>query len=237
MNLKTTGTVLLIGAGKMGTAMAEGWIGAGLPGSSLVLVDPAPHDSVVEFARRAGATLRRDLPSEPPRVMILAVKPQVMDGVLAASRHIVGPDTLVLSIAAGISIARFAQGLGTDRIVRTRPNTPAQLGKGVTGAVAADAVTPEDRALADALLAAAGDVAWLDVKPGSMLTAISGSGPAYVFYMVEALAAAAKQARCRTGHAPCPQTIIGAPALEATPTRQQLRRTSSPAAPRRRSMC
>lgn len=229
MSLKATGTVLLIGVGKMGTAMAEGWIGAGLPGSSLVLVDPAPHDSVVKFARRTGAILRRDLPSEAPRVMVLAVKPQVMDGVLAASRHIVGPHTLVLSIAAGISIARFAQGLGTERIVRTMPNTPAQLGKGVTGAVAANAVTAEDRALADALLAAAGDVAWLDNEAGiDALTAVSGSGPAYVFYMVEALAKAGEKQGLDAEQAMrlARQTIIGAAALlEADPApAEQLRK-------------
>jgi hypothetical protein len=162
MKLEAAGSVLLVGAGKMGTAMAAGWLKAGLPGAALTLVDPAPHDSVVEFAAKSGAALRRDLPSDPPGVIVLAVKPQVMDAVLAAARHVVGPDTLVLSIAAGISIDRFRQGLGTGRIVRTMPNTPAQLGKGITGAVAADGVTGEDRKLAGALLAAAGEVVWLD---------------------------------------------------------------------------
>lgn len=221
MSLESAGSVLLVGAGKMGTAMAEGWIGAGLPGASLTLVDPAPHDTVAAFARRSGATLRRDLPSEHPRVMVLAVKPQVMDAVLAASRHIVGPDTLVLSIAAGISIARFRQGLGTARIVRTMPNTPAQLGKGITGAVAAHAVTSEDRALAQALLAAAGEVVWLDDESRiDALTAVSGSGPAYVFYLVEALATAGEKQGLAAEQAMrlARQTIIGAAALlEADP--------------------
>jgi pyrroline-5-carboxylate reductase len=221
MNLEAAGSVLLVGAGKMGTAMAAGWLKAGLPGAALTLVDPAPHDSVVEFAAKSGAALRRDLPSDPPGVIVLAVKPQVMEAVLAAARHVVGPDTLVLSIAAGISIDRFRQGLGTDRIVRTMPNTPAQLGKGITGAVAADAVTGEDRELAGALLAAAGEVVWLDDETQiDALTAVSGSGPAYVFNLVEALAAAGEKQGLDAEQAMrlARQTIIGAAALlEADP--------------------
>ncbi len=219
MSLENAGPVLLIGAGKMGTAMAAGWLRAGLPGSSLILVDPAPHESVVEFAATSGATLRRDLPSEPPRVLVLAVKPQVMDAVLATARHVVGPQTLVLSIAAGISIARFRQGLGADRIVRTMPNTPAQLGKGITGAVATDAVTGEDRELAQSLLAAAGEVVWLDDETQiDALTAVSGSGPAYVFNLVEALAAAGEKQGLDAEQAMrlARQTIIGAAALLET---------------------
>lgn len=222
MNLNNAGSVLLVGAGKMGMAMASGWIKAGLPGASLTLVDPAPHDSVTEFAATTGASLRRDLPSEPPRVIILAVKPQVMDAVLAATRHVIGPDTLVLSIAAGISIERFQKGLGTGRIVRTMPNTPAQLGKGMTGAVAAPGVTTEDRDLAQGLLAASGDFIWLEGESQiDALTAVSGSGPAYVFHLVEALAAAGEKQGLDAEQSMrlARQTIIGAAALlEADPS-------------------
>lgn len=209
--------------------MAAGWIRAGLPGSALTLVDPNPHDSVVHFAAETGATLSQELPADRPRVIVLAVKPQVMDDVLASCRDRVGRETLVLSIAAGISIDRFQQGLGTGRIVRTMPNTPAQLGKGMTGAIAGDGVTDEDRALADALLTAAGEVAWLDDESQiDALTAVSGSGPAYVFHFVEALAAAGEkqgldaEAAMRLAR----QTIIGAAALlEADPApAEQLRR-------------
>ncbi|WP_196257917.1 pyrroline-5-carboxylate reductase [Pelagibacterium limicola] len=229
MNLEKAGSILLVGAGKMGTAMAAGWLRAGLPGSSLTLVDPNPHESVADFAAASGATLRPDLPTAPPRVIVLAVKPQVMDAVLATARHLAGPETLVLSIAAGISIARFQLGLGTDRIVRTMPNTPAQLGKGITGAVAADAVTGEDRALAEALLSAAGDVVWLDDESQiDALTAVSGSGPAYVFHLVEALAGAGEKQGLDAGQAMrlARQTIIGAAALlEADPaSAEQLRK-------------
>lgn len=229
MSLKTAGSVLLVGAGKMGMAMASGWIKAGLPGASLTLVDPAPHDSVTQFAETSGATLRRDLPSQPPRVIVLAVKPQVMDAVLAATRHVVGPETLVLSIAAGISIERFQQGLGSVRIIRTMPNTPAQLGKGMTGAVAAPGATDEDRDLAETLLAASGDFIWLeDEGQIDALTAVSGSGPAYVFHMVEALASAGEKQGLDAEKAMrlARQTIIGAAALlEADPsTAEQLRK-------------
>lgn len=234
MSLKTAGSILLVGAGKMGTAMAAGWIKAGLPGAALTLVDPAPHGSVVNFATQTGATLRRDLPTEPPRVIVLAVKPQVMDAVLAASRHVVGPETLVLSIAAGISISRFRQGLGTGRVVRTMPNTPAQLGKGITGAVAAEGVSDEDRVLAEALLTAAGEVVWLENEALiDSVTAVSGSGPAYVFHLVEALAAAGeKQGLDRDQSMTLArQTIIGAAALldaESASAEQLRKNVTSP---------
>lgn len=229
MSLETAGPVLLVGAGQMGMAMAAGWIKAGLPGSTLTLVDPTPHDSVIQFAAETGATLERELPGGHPRVIVLAVKPQVMDAVLIACRDVIGPETLVLSIAAGISIDRFRQGLGTGRIVRTMPNTPAQLGKGMTGAVAAGDVTSEDKALADALLTAAGEMVWLDDESQiDALTAVSGSGPAYVFHLVEALAAAGEKQGLDAGQAMqlARQTIIGAAALlEADPApAEQLRR-------------
>lgn len=197
-------------------AMAAGWIKAGLPGAALTLVDPNAHESVVSFARENGATLLSDIPVQPQRVIILAVKPQVMGTVLEQVKPHIGEDTLILSIAAGISIARFTAGLGTERIVRSMPNTPAQLGKGITGAVAAGAVTGVDRNLAQALLEAAGEVIWLDDEAMiDSVTAVSGSGPAYVFFLVEALAAAGEkqgltaEAAMRLAR----QTVIGAAAL------------------------
>src|SRR5690606_2799193 len=96
-----------------------------------------------------------------PRVLVLAVKPQIMAQVLEEVRPACGPETLVLSVAAGISLAALASGAGTQRVVRAMPNMPAQIGKGVTGAIAGPGVTPEDRAVSDALLAAAGAVEWV----------------------------------------------------------------------------
>ena len=216
MSLAESGPVLLIGAGKMGMAMAAGWIKAGLAGQSLTLVDPKPHESVVDFAARCGAELRADLPEKTPRVVVLAVKPQVMGAVLDQLRSLIGDQTLVLSIAAGISIDTLVRGLGTERVVRTMPNTPAQIGEGISGAVAAAAVGVADRALAEDLLSAAGEVVWVEREAlMDAVTAVSGSGPAYVFHLVEAMAAAGVSQGLSSDQAMklARQTVIGAAAL------------------------
>lgn len=200
----------------MGMAMAQGWVKAGLPGAALTLVDPQPHETVSAFAARTGAGLRADLPDETPRVIVLAVKPQALPSVLAVLKPIVGRETLIVSIAAGISIGQIVSGLGSERVVRTMPNTPAQLGKGITGAVAGPAVGADDKALTDALLAAAGETVWVEEeKLLDAVTAVSGSGPAYVFYLVEALAAAGQEQGLSAEQAMtlARQTIIGAAAL------------------------
>lgn len=216
MSLSRAGSVLLIGAGKMGMAMAAGWMRGGLPGPALTLVDPQPHDSVSAFASKHGAVLRTDLPDQKPRVVVLAVKPQIMDGVLDVARPLVGTETLVVSIAAGISSEKIVAGLGTDRVVRTMPNTPAQIGKGISGAFAGEAVTGEDRKLTEALLAAAGGVVWVENETLiDAVTAVSGSGPAYVFHLVEAMAAAGEGEGLSAEQAMvlARQTVIGAAAL------------------------
>ncbi|AEQ52179.1 pyrroline-5-carboxylate reductase [Pelagibacterium halotolerans] len=216
MSLSDAGTVLLIGAGKMGMAMAAGWVQGGLPGSALTLVDPQPHESVSAFARRHGAVLRTDLPDESPRVVVLAVKPQIMGAVLGMVKPLVGAGTLVVSIAAGVSSDKIAKGLATDRVVRSMPNTPAQIGKGISGAFAGEAVTAEDRTLTEALLAAAGGVVWVeDETLIDAVTAVSGSGPAYVFHLVEAMAAAGEAEGLSPQQAMvlARQTVIGAAAL------------------------
>ncbi|MEQ8447836.1 MAG: pyrroline-5-carboxylate reductase [Pelagibacterium sp.] len=216
MSLSDAGTVLLIGAGKMGMAMASGWVRGGLSGPALTLVDPQPHESVSAFADQHGATLRADLPDATPQVMVLAVKPQIMDGVLGMARPVIGTDTLVVSIAAGISSDKIVARLGTDRVVRTMPNTPAQIGKGISGAFAGDAVTAADRDLTEALLAAAGGVVWVeDETLIDAVTAVSGSGPAYVFHLVEAMAAAGEAEGLSPDQAMvlARQTVVGAAAL------------------------
>jgi pyrroline-5-carboxylate reductase len=150
--------------------------------------------------------------------VVLAVKPQVMGAVLPTLRPLVGPHTLVISIAAGIAMATISAGLGTRRVIRAMPNTPAQIGQGISGAVAAADADAADRGIADALLGAAGVVVWVaDERAIDGITAVSGSGPAYVFNFVEALAAAAVE----QGFAPeeamqlARQTVVGAAALMA----------------------
>ena len=214
--LSGAGPVVLIGAGKMGHALAQGWLHAGLANDQLVLVDPHPQSSITNFAHEQGIRLLDKVTGEHARVLVLAVKPQMMPQVLSELRSSVGPDTLVISIAAGISIETLSGGLGTRKIVRTMPNTPAQLGRGITGAVPASGIGAADRDLADALLKAAGDVLWFeDESKIDAVTAVSGSGPAYVFHFVEALAEAARHQGFSEEQAMqlARATVIGAAAL------------------------
>ena len=219
--LRNIGPVMLVGAGKMGLALAQGWLDAGLPTSNLILVDPSPGQQAKDFAADNGVSLYSEAVGLEPNVLVLAVKPQIIGPVMEGLDAVIGPNTLVVSIAAGISIARLSEGTGTDRVVRSMPNTPAQLGKGISGLVAGSGVDAEAKAAAEALLAAAGAVVWFDAESDlDAVTAVSGSGPAYVFNLVEAMAAAGvaqglsevvamKLAR---------QTVIGAAALlEAEP--------------------
>jgi len=220
--LSKIGPVVLIGAGKMGLALARGWIAGGLPANELVLVDPKPADAAQQFSAQTGVRLVATARGVLVAVMVLAVKPQVMGSVLPELRPMIGAHTLVISIAAGISLGAIAGGLGTDRIIRTMPNAAAQVGKGVTGAVAAPGASAADRAVADALMRAAGDVVWFDDEGMiDAVTAVSGSGPAYVFHFVEALAAAGMRQGFDAEQAMrlARQTVIGAAALlEADPS-------------------
>lgn len=221
MNLAGIGPVVLVGAGKMGLALAQGWLKAGLKPDNLVLVDPKPGDVTTGFAAQHGVVLAASVADVAPQVLVLAVKPQIMVGVLAEVKPVVGPGTLAVSIAAGISLATLTQGLGTERVVRAMPNTPAQIGKGISGAVPADRVDAGDKGVAEALLGAAGPVVWFDREAQlDAVTAVSGSGPAYVFHLVEALAEAGRRQGLPDDVAGqlARQTVIGAAALlEADP--------------------
>jgi pyrroline-5-carboxylate reductase len=199
----------------MGLALARSWVAGGLPADRLVLVDPNPGEATLRFAEITGIQLLDSPLGVLTHVMVLAVKPQIMTAVMREVAPAVGRQTLVLSIAAGIPLEALARGLGTQRIIRAMPNTPAQIGKGITGVVGL-AITPTDAEIADALLSAAGQVVWFDSEPKlDAVTAVSGSGPAYVFYLVEAMAVAGM----RQGLDPAQsmllarQTVIGAAAL------------------------
>ena len=227
------GPVVLVGAGKMGLAMARGWIAAGLPPGSLVLVDPQPGEATAAFARDHDIRLLDSPVGILVHVLVLAVKPQLVRQVVAEIAPAIGPHTLVLSIAAGIPVATLAETLDTSRFVRAMPNTPAQVGKGITGAVGRG-ITDADRAAAQALLAAMGEVLWLDDEADiDGVTAISGSGPAYVFFMVEALAGAARKQGFDADQSMqlARQTVVGAAALlqaEALPAAQLRENVTSP---------
>lgn len=180
----------LLGCGKMGSAMLEGWLAAGLPPSKLSVIDPYPSTRLEELAS-AGLHLNKDL-HQNPAVCLLAVKPQMMAEALPQVNDVAGPETLFLSIAAGTSIAWFESALSNGRpIIRAMPNTPAAVGKGITALVGNAAASDEHMALAEELLSAIGQTLRLDTEAQmDAVTGVSGSGPAYVFHLIEALAAA-----------------------------------------------
>jgi pyrroline-5-carboxylate reductase len=189
------GPIWLVGGGKMGAALARGWLAAGLPPAELAIVDPDPE----RLAALAGLGPVALVPTPealaapvPPRGLVLAVKPQSMPAVLPAWRQRIGSRTLVLSIAAGVTLATLAAAFppGTA-IVRAMPNTPAAIGRGTTVLVAGDAAGTDQRALAGALLGAVGEIHWVAEETLlHLVTALSGGGPAYVFYLIEAMAEA-----------------------------------------------
>jgi pyrroline-5-carboxylate reductase len=182
-------SLVLAGAGKMGGALLKAWLGAGLEAGRIHVLDPRPPQEIIDLAASAGFSL--EAPDEPPEVLVLAVKPQVLDEA-AALAPLAGAGTLVISILAGKTTGNIAARLPSARaIVRAMPNLPASVGRGATGAVANGAVTPAQRATTEALLGAAGHFEWLaDESLIDAVTAISGSGPAYVFYLTECLSEA-----------------------------------------------
>lgn len=183
--------VVLAGAGKMGGALLSGWLAGGLPPKAVRVVDPAPPPDSAAILARAGLEHGGSLPQLKASVLVVAVKPQMMGSVLPALAAVVDERTIVLSIAAGTTIAQLRAGTGGARIVRTMPNTPAQIGKGVTVAVASDPFDFDVREKATALLEAAGTVEWVDdERLIDAVTAVSGSGPAYVFLLAEVMAEA-----------------------------------------------
>ncbi|MEZ5856311.1 MAG: pyrroline-5-carboxylate reductase [Hyphomicrobiaceae bacterium] len=192
------GDLILAGAGNMGGAMLAGWLASGIDPKRVVVQDPAPPPAIKALLDKHGIASHATIPppSAPPAVLLMAVKPQIMDDVFPPLARIAGPTTVVLSIAAGKTIAGFEKHLAPGiAVVRSIPNTPAAVGRGITVAAPNGHVSPEQKALCDALLSAIGEVAWVDdealIDP---VTAVSGSGPAYVFYLTECLAAAGVKA-------------------------------------------
>jgi len=228
--------VLLVGGGKMGSALLAGWLKGAVKPAEVAVVEPEPQSA----ARLAGlgATVVSEPAALPPDfqtgVLVLAVKPQVMDSVLPHYRGIANGGALVLSIAAGRTIGSFERGLGPAAIVRAMPNTPAAIGRGITVACANGAVTPAMRTRASKLLAAVGAVDWVeDEALIDAVTAVSGSGPAYVFLLIETLAAAGVEAGLSTTLAArlALFTVAGAGALaleSGTPPDELRRNVTSP---------
>ena len=185
------GALTLVGAGRMGGAMLAGWLAGGLDPARTVVIDPAASAELIDLCAARGIALNPARPASAD-ALVLAMKPQGLDAAAAALAAMVGPDTLVLSILAGKTIADLKARLPAARaVVRAMPNLPASIGRGATGAVASPEASPAQRAQADALLRGVGLVEWLDDEVlMDALTAVSGSGPAYVFLLAEALAEA-----------------------------------------------
>ncbi len=218
MTAPLPGTVVLVGAGKMGGALLRGWLARGWAGR-LTVVDPQPAETLVAVAKQHGVALVREAAAAaPPDALVLAIKPQMLDGAAPALAHLCGPQTLLLSILAGKTVADLSSRLPAGAVVRAMPNTPASVGHGITGAFAGTGVQASQRALATTLLEAVGAVEWLDAESlVDAVTAVSGSGPAYVFLMVECLAQAAREVGFDPARAErfARATVIGASALLA----------------------
>ncbi|MGZ2256807.1 pyrroline-5-carboxylate reductase [Roseobacter sp. A03A-229] len=179
--------LVLLGCGKMGSAMLAGWLARGLPASSVWVQDPNPSD----WLSATGVHLNDALPAT-PAVVLIAVKPQMMADALPTLAAMGDGETVFVSVAAGITIARLEAILGARTpVIRAMPNTPAAISQGITALVGnahADATALNE---AEALLAAVGEVVRLtDEAQMDAVTGVSGSGPAYVFHMIETLAAA-----------------------------------------------
>jgi pyrroline-5-carboxylate reductase len=183
-----TGTIVLAGAGKMGGALLTGWLARGLDARRVVVIEPAPSDEIGALAAKGirlnpNETIAAD-------TLVIALKPQTFRDAGGALQLFVGPNTLAVSIMAGTTIASLQEVCGAT-VVRAMPNTPAAIGRGITVAVAAPKVSAAQRTTADALLRATGSVEWVDDESlMDAVTAVSGSGPAYIFLLAEELARA-----------------------------------------------
>ena len=188
-----TGTIALAGAGKMGGAMLTGWLAGGLDAKRVVVIEPMPSAEITALAARGVRLNPKEMGQKDMgqvETLVIAVKPQMFREAGAALKKHVAPSTLVVSIMAGTTMTSLQEVCG-GAVVRAMPNTPAAIGRGITVAVAANNVSAAQRATADALLRATGSVEWVEDE-GLMdaVTAVSGSGPAYIFLLAEELARA-----------------------------------------------
>lgn len=197
LDMRGVGPLVLVGAGKMGGAMLAGWIERGLDPTKVTILDPSPPPEMATFIKThqlAWYATPADAPARPAAVVIIAVKPQMMGEALPPLAGFIDHGSVVVSIAAGTPIAAFEAAFGAVAVARAMPNTPAQVGRGITVAVANARTTQSQRAVVEALLAAVGQVGWVeDEALIDAVTALSGSGPAYVFHLVEAMAQAGRK--------------------------------------------
>jgi pyrroline-5-carboxylate reductase len=188
-------SLALVGAGKMGGAMLEGWLSSGLPARSVTVIDPYPSEAMNALCAAKGVALNPALIDE-PEVLLLAIKPQTLEAAAPMLQSITGPQTLLISVLAGKTIANLAERVPQIKaIIRTIPNTPAAVHRGITAAFANAGASDAQKDVANRLLKAIGDVVWVgEENLIDAATAVSGSGPAYVFLVAEAMTEAAVQA-------------------------------------------
>lgn len=223
MTQPTKYNVLLVGCGKMGTAMIHGWMGADLLKRATILDPEEIHDSLMIFQSLFHVKQAADIDFSDIDMVTLAVKPQIMTLVCEGLNRVI-PDSLkptlpILSIAAGKDTPYFKTLFGEQTpVIRAMPNTPAAIGRGVSALYATPNVTPAQKTIASDLLGALGKTLWLDDENKmDAVTAVSGSGPAYVFYLIEAMASAGEKAGLAPDDAMmlARQTVIGSAALAA----------------------
>jgi pyrroline-5-carboxylate reductase len=194
--MKLSGTLVLVGAGKMGGAMLEGWLKAGADPKRIVALDPNPPAEVKALLEKNG--IRHNPATDSvtdAEVILVAVKPQVMDEVLTPLRGLAKSNPLILSVAAGKTIAKLAAHFGeTASIIRTIPNTPAAIGRGITAMFCNEHVSAKQTELATQLLSSIGEVVRVEHEEQiDWATGVSGSGPAYVFWFTECMTAAGEK--------------------------------------------
>ena len=192
------GPIVLVGGGKMGAALLAGWLAEGVAASDVIVVEPHA-ETALALAGRYKVKVVTETPGafeRPPSLVLFAVKPQSLDGVAPLYKSLTGPQTCFLSIAAGKTLGYFESHLGKDAaIVRAMPNTPAAVGRGMTVLIANGAVSEEQMDFCETLLGAVGEVRWATEEAQfDAVTAVSGSGPAYVFLLIECLAQAGVEA-------------------------------------------
>ena len=184
------GALVLVGAGKMGGAMLDGWLARKLPPKKVIVLEPQPSKAIKALGKR-GVRINPKGDVGPVAALVIAVKPQSAPDALPLLAALIDQNTVVVSIMAGRTLGFLEQHLPNAAIVRAMPNTPAAIGRGITVAVGNYRVKTKSRKLAHGLLAATGSVEWVnDEALMDAVTAVSGSGPAYVFLLAEAMAEA-----------------------------------------------
>ena len=209
--------ITLIGCGKMGAAMMQSWIASGLIEYAEVLDPQAPDELITQHSNIDHVTELSDLSLDKTQAIILATKPQIMDDICGELKGLIPQGVAVISVAAGKNTAYFQKNLGEDTpIIRAMPNTPAAANKGMTALFTAENTDDAYRNIAQSLMSAIGQTLWIeDEQQMDAITAVSGSGPAYLFHLIEVLAQAGEKAGLSAENAMvlARQTIIGAACL------------------------